>query len=131
MMFSNVIDPRGTGMAMGIGTADSSAGLLRSAIPLFQTNFFPDLTHSYLNLPIVLVVWILVHGFPAPDAEIPYETATNDAIKNEAIMETIFLLIGKEYLLVGYRALGLVDPPNALIRRQVSSECWCLCCLCR
>ncbi|MEY2939816.1 MAG: hypothetical protein RIS58_803 [Actinomycetota bacterium] len=30
---------------------------------------------------------------------------------------------------VVFGALGGTRTPNPLIRRQVSSECWCLCCL--
>ena len=61
----------GAGVALcdGIALGEGFAGAGRREIPLFQTNFFPDLIHVYLIFETVFVEFNLVHFVPAIEAE--------------------------------------------------------------
>ena len=61
-------------------------GVLLTTVPLFQTNFFPDLTQKYLTPPVVLV-------FPTFGQVVPVIVAACDGVAkteiNNAITRTL------------------------------------------
>ena len=65
---------------MGFGLSEG-VGVVLIETPLFQINFFPDLTHVYLKLATTFVELILVQVVPAIDAELAGKNeATNIAL---------------------------------------------------
>ena len=66
-------DGVGEGVAIGVGIAvgaEVGVDALFATIPLFQINFFPDLTHVNFRLETTRVLPTLVHLVPAMLAQV-------------------------------------------------------------
>jgi hypothetical protein len=76
------------GDAVGVGdsVADALAvgeGVVFNIVPLFQTNFLPDLTQEYLTPSTVLVVPTLTHEVPAKERAFAFaELKVMDNVSN-------------------------------------------------
>ena len=60
----------GVALCDGIALGEGFTAEGKREIPLFQTNFFPNLIQVYLIFETVLVVFNLMHEVPAIDAEL-------------------------------------------------------------
>ena len=68
---------------IGVGDVEEFGEYIGTATPLFQTNFFPDLTQVYLIFDTVLVEFIFVQLVPAIVAEF----AGNKVAINSALIK--------------------------------------------